>query len=51
MGKPGPVDDWDKRKSARAEPAHSKPAEQESIEVEFDEKMSFGTSFDPSEWA
>ena len=51
VGKPGPVDDWEKSKSARAEPSQSKPTVQESIEVEFDEKMSFGTSFDPSEWA
>ena len=51
IGKPGPVDDWDKSKSARAQASPSKPVEQESLEVEFDEKMSFGTSFDPSEWA
>ena len=25
--------------------------ESEQIEIEFDEKMSFGSSFDPSEWA
>tara|TARA_B100000965_G_scaffold365286_1_gene349666 strand:+ start:3298 stop:3936 length:639 start_codon:yes stop_codon:yes gene_type:complete len=51
VGKPGPVDDWEHSKSARVEPSESKAPEQESIEVEFDEKMSFGTSFDPSEWA
>ena len=51
VGKPGPVDDWEKSKAARSQPTQSKPADQESIEVEFDEKMSFGTSFDPSEWA
>ena len=51
VGKPGPVDDWEKSKSARAQASQSKPVEQESLEVEFDEKMSFGTSFDPSEWA
>lgn len=51
IGKPGPVDDWEKSKSARAQASQSKPVEQESLEVEFDEKMSFGTSFDPSEWA
>ena len=51
IGKPGPVDDWEKSKSARAQASPSKPVEQESLEVEFDEKMSFGTSFDPSEWA
>ena len=51
VGKPGPVDDWEKSKSARAQASQSKPVEQESPEVEFDEKMSFGTSFDPSEWA
>jgi len=26
-------------------------SESEQIEIEFDEKMSFGSSFDPSEWA
>lgn len=51
IGKPGPVDDWEKSKSARTQASQSKPVEQESLEVEFDEKMSFGTSFDPSEWA
>ena len=51
VGKPGPVDDWQNSNPANIEPPKSKSNEQESIEVEFDEKMSFGTSFDPSEWA
>ena len=51
VGKPGPVDDWQNQNPANIEPPKSKSNEQESIEVEFDEKMSFGTSFDPSEWA
>ncbi|MEC7229133.1 MAG: DUF2299 family protein [Candidatus Thermoplasmatota archaeon] len=51
IGKPGPVDDWEKNKSTRTQTSQTKPVEQESLEVEFDEKMSFGTSFDPSEWA
>lgn len=51
VGKPGPVDDWQNQNPANTEPPKSKSNEQESIEVEFDEKMSFGTSFDPSEWA
>ena len=51
VGKPGPVDDWQNQNPANIEPPKSKSIEQESIEVEFDEKMSFGTSFDPSEWA
>ena len=51
VGKPGPVDDWEHSKSVRVEPSESKVSEPESIEVEFDEKMSFGTSFYPAEWA
>ena len=54
VGKPGPVDDWAKKKEAmEAKGAKSTNGEIESeqIEIEFDEKMSFGSSFDPSEWA
>ena len=51
VGKPGPVDDWQNSKPVNIGPPKSKSDEPESIEVEFDEKMSFGTSFDPSEWA
>ena len=51
VGKPGPVDDWQNSNPTNIEPPKSKSNQQESIEVEFDEKMSFGTSFDPSEWA
>lgn len=52
-GKPGPVDDWAKNKAQQAkqgqrpQPMQEKP----SHEVEFDEGMSFGSGFDPSEWA
>ena len=51
VGKPGPVDDWQNQNPANTEQPKSTSKEQDSIEVEFDEKMSFGTSFDPSEWA
>ena len=51
VGKPGPVDDWQNNKPPNIEPPKSPANEPASIEVEFDEKMSFGTSFDPSEWA
>jgi hypothetical protein len=50
VGKSGPVDDWAKSKpnsegQPLAEEAHP-PAQ-----IEFDEKMSFGSGFDPTEWA
>ena len=51
VGKPGPVDDWQNQNPVNTEQPKSTSKEQDSIEVEFDEKMSFGTSFDPSEWA
>ena len=50
VGKPGPVDDWAKSKPNN----NGGSAGQESqppAEIEFDEKMSFGSGFDPSEWA
>jgi hypothetical protein len=50
VGKPGPVDDWAKSKapsrSGSTEDANGTPAQ-----VEFDEKMAFGTGLDPDEWA
>ena len=54
IGKPGPVDDWPKPKSNAGSkntptgPAGDSAAEHE---IEFDEKMTFGSGFDPSEWA
>ena len=50
VGKPGPVDDWAKSKPTGDGPSITgdlRPA----AEIEFDEKMSFGSGFDPSEWA
>ena len=50
VGKPGPVDDWAKSKPNNA--GRSGPNEvQPTAEIEFDEKLSFGSGFDPSEWA
>ena len=53
IGKPGPVDDWAKKKQVvkNKESSAKNIEESEQIEIEFDEKMSFGSSFDPSEWA
>jgi hypothetical protein len=54
VGKPGPVDDWAKAKSNSSAKNPPAPAANESTaehEVEFDEKMSFGSGFDPTEWA
>ena len=54
VGKPGPVDDWDNREAIQKERSNNinvTQANAKSPEIEFDEKMSFGTSFDPSEWA
>ena len=50
VGKPGPVDDWAKSKpNGGGQPVadDARP----TAEIEFDEKMSFGSGFDPSEWA
>ena len=54
IGKPGPVDDWPKPKSnAGSKNTPAGPASDSSAEheIEFDEKMTFGSGFDPSEWA
>jgi hypothetical protein len=54
VGKPGPVDDWVKAKQeGNASPVTSDEVSEQSShhEIEFDEKMSFGSGFDPSEWA
>ena len=53
-GKPGPVDDWVKAKQEGKSPSgtSNEGSEQSTHhEIEFDEKMSFGSGFDPSEWA
>jgi hypothetical protein len=50
VGKSGPVDDWVKSKpnsDGQSLPEETHPPAQ----IEFDEKMSFGSGFDPSEWA
>jgi hypothetical protein len=54
VGKPGPVDDWAKAKNNASSKNPPNPAANESTtehEIEFDEKMSFGSGFDPTEWA
>ena len=50
VGKPGPVDDWKKAKSGQNQPPMD-VSETNKPQVEYDEKMSFGSGFDPSEWA
>jgi hypothetical protein len=50
VGKPGPVDDWKKAKSGQNQPPMD-VSETNTPQVEYDEKMSFGSGFDPSEWA
>ena len=54
VGKPGPVDDWVKAKQEGKTPTVTSDESSEQSthhEIEFDEKMSFGSGFDPSEWA
>tara|TARA_B100001564_G_scaffold347014_1_gene347342 strand:+ start:392 stop:1045 length:654 start_codon:yes stop_codon:yes gene_type:complete len=54
IGKPGPVDDWankEQSKQLSQSNLETPQSDEERLEVEFDEKMSFGMSFDPSEWA
>ena len=49
VGESGPVDDWAKSK---AQPVQSdEQTTGPAPKIEFDEKMSFGSGFDPSEWA
>jgi len=44
------VDDWAKSKPMNdGQPAAEEPSP--TAEIEFDEKMSFGSGFDPTEWA
>ncbi|MFB1005083.1 MAG: DUF2299 family protein [Candidatus Poseidoniaceae archaeon] len=54
VGTPGPVDDWAKAKGAtsgKSAPASAANESSTEHEVEFDEKTTFGSGFDPSEWA
>ena len=54
IGESGPVDDWPKPKTnVESKNTPSEPASASSTEheIEFDEKMTFGSGFDPSEWA
>ena len=49
-GKPGPVDDWNKKKG-RVSARKSKPVVNEPREVDTDETGGFGRDFDPADWA
>ena len=54
IGQSGPVDDWPKPKTngeSKSSPAGPATASSTEHEIEFDEKMTFGSGFDPSEWA
>lgn len=54
VGKPGPVDDWANKSASNKTPSNESKlpqSDEERLQVEFDEEMSFGMSFDPSEWA
>ena len=50
VGKPGPVDDWQKAKDGQQKTPMDL-SETNTPKIEYDEKMSFGSGFDPSEWA
>jgi hypothetical protein len=49
-GESGPVDDWADRQKSQANP-NLNQASNETQEIEFNDEMSFGSGFDPSEWA
>ncbi|MDA7740820.1 DUF2299 family protein [Candidatus Poseidoniales archaeon] len=54
IGESGPVDDWPKPKTnveSKNTPSGPASASSTEHEIEFDEKMTFGSGFDPSEWA
>ncbi|MBT5121231.1 MAG: DUF2299 family protein [Euryarchaeota archaeon] len=54
IGESGPVDDWPKPKNnveSKNTPSGPASASSTEHEIEFDEKMTFGSGFDPSEWA
>ena len=49
-GKSGPVDDWAERQKSQPNQERNQPSN-ETQEIEFNDEMSFGSGFDPSEWA
>lgn len=49
-GKSGPVDDWVERAKTQTN-KDKNPIKSETQEIEFNDEMSFGSGFDPSEWA
>ncbi|MDA8832720.1 DUF2299 family protein [Candidatus Poseidoniales archaeon] len=54
IGESGPVDDWPKPKTnveSKNTPSGPASASSTEHEIEFDEEMTFGSGFDPSEWA
>ena len=54
IGESGPVDDWPKPKTnveSKNNPSGPASASSTEHEIEFEEKMTFGSGFDPSEWA
>jgi len=48
-GKPGPVDDWEKKKTRNGPREQNKPAEPRPVDI--DETGGFGRDFDPADWA
>ena len=48
-GKPGPVDDWAKKKTRNGPRAQNKPPEPSPVDI--DETGGFGRDFDPADWA
>ena len=47
-GKPGPVDDWQDKKTSGARTG--RPSAPQPKEIHTDDSMSFGEGFDPSDW-
>ena len=48
-GKPGPVDDWAKKKTRNGPRSQNKPPKPSSVDI--DETGGFGRDFDPADWA
>ena len=48
-GKPGPVDDWAKKKTRKGPRSQNKPPKPSSVDI--DETGGFGRDFDPADWA
>jgi len=46
IGKPGPVDDWAKKRTGKSQRTQQRPSE-----IDTDETGGFGKDFDPLEWA